>query len=205
MKHTLLMLMLIPIQAAVAVAATTTGFNFNNSQRKRDALKQNLICACREKEGLCTPQIRRDIESMIGQLAPLNPTSNSARSPLLKREWKLRWTSEKEINLFLTNGWSNDISQTIIEGNGGASKLQNNISFVRGGFFSVAGEVNTDSELRLRTNFEFREATLDLARWGRYRFPPVGKGWFDTIYLDSSLRIDTNSRGDILICESCEN
>ena len=194
MKHTLLIL----IQAAVAAVSTTTAlFNFNNSQRQRDVLKQKLLCECRKNEGLCTPQIRRDIEAMIEQLAPLNPTINSARSPLLKREWKLRWTSEKEINLFLNNGWSKDISQTIEE-----YKLQNNISFVRGGFLSVAGEIDTDSELGPRTNFEFTEANLDLARWGRYRLPPVGKGWFDTIYLDSSLRIDTNSRDDILICES---
>ena len=103
--------------------------------------------------------------------------------------------------MFLTNGWSNEISQTLSESEK-KGKLQNKIPFVRGGFFSVAGAIDTDNELRMRTNFEFTEATLDLAKWGRYRFPPVGKGWFDTIYLDESLRIDTNSRNDILICES---
>jgi len=41
---------------------------------------------------------------------------------------------------------------------------------------------------------------LDLVRFGKYSFPPVGSGWFDTIYLDEELRCDVNSRNDILIC-----
>ena len=54
----------------------------------------------------------------------------------------------------------------------------------------------------MRTNFKFKNASLDLGRWGEYNFPPVGEGWFDTIYLDEGLRIDTNSRDDILICRA---
>lgn len=51
-----------------------------------------------------------------------------------------------------------------------------------------------------RTNFKFTSAKLDLDKWGKFDFPPVGEGWFDTVYLDEDLRIDTNSRDDILIC-----
>jgi hypothetical protein len=62
--------------------------------------------------------------------------------------------------------------------------LENYIPFVNGGGFRVAGGINPDGELVCRTEFTFTKATLDLGKWGVYNFPPVGKGWFDTIYLD---------------------
>jgi len=82
--------------------------------------------------------------------------------------------------------------------------LENNIPFVNGGGFGVTGQIRVDEESEglLRTNFKFMNAKLDLGRWGSYNFPPVGEGWFDTIYLDEDLRIDTNSRDDILICRT---
>lgn len=61
-------------------------------------------------------------------------------------------------------------------------------------------EKNNDE--MLRTQFKFLNAKLDIGKWGVYNFPPVGEGWFDTIYLDEDLRIDTNSRDDILICRA---
>ena len=85
----------------------------------------------------------------------------------------------------------------------------NVIPFRKGGSLSVVGSVDLPSLSsadveecgdRIRTEFEFTSATLDLAKWGTYNFPPVGKGWFDTIYLDEDLRVDVNSRNDILIC-----
>ncbi len=95
--------------------------------------------------------------------------------------------------------------------------LENNIPFRKGGSFGVKGklsipgnsndnqstsiDVSTSSQ-GLRTEFEFETASLDLGKWGTYSFPPVGKGWFDTVYLDESFRIDLNSRNDILICKS---
>ncbi len=104
------------------------------------------------------------------------------------------WTTEKEINFFNDLGISNgNITQTI-EG----SVLENFIPFQRGGGLGVRGALTIGGTLR--TNFEFVTATLDLGSFGTYSLPPVGKGWFDTIYLDDELRIDTNSRNDILIC-----
>ena len=64
----------------------------------------------------------------------------------------------------------------------------------------MTGSLSIPDASGQRTAFEFDTATLDLAKWGSYNFPPVGEGWFDTIYLDDSLRVDTNSRDDILIC-----
>mmetsp|Transcript_27407 Transcript_27407/g.57192 ORF Transcript_27407/g.57192 Transcript_27407/m.57192 type:complete len:222 (+) Transcript_27407:38-703(+) len=166
---------------------------------RRSELKQRLSAKCRENLGRSTPDIRQRIESIMEQLGPLNPTPETATSPLLKRKWIVEWTSEKEINFFLEKGISEEITQTL-EGN----VLENYIPFVKGGGFSVTGQINVDEEREglLRTNFKFLNANLDVGRWGEYSFPPLGAGWFDTIYLDEGLRIDTNSRDDVLICRA---
>lgn len=74
--------------------------------------------------------------------------------------------------------------------------LENYIPFVNGGGFGVTGEIcpatlisgSSNEELR-RTEFVFKTAKLDLGDWGVYNFPPVGEGWFDTIYLDEGRMI----------------
>ena len=73
------------------------------------------------------------------------------------------------------------------------------IEFRNGGGLSVAGILEKDDNISVRTNFKFTSAKLDLG-FASFSIPPVGEGWFDTIYLDEKLRIDKNSRDDILIC-----
>lgn len=157
-------------------------FADNNSQRIE--LKQQLLSECRQNIGYNTPEIRQNIESIIYELCPFNPTQPTATSDLLKKKWIVEWTSEKEINFFLEKGISNEIIQTL---NGDV--LENYIPFVKGGGFGVTGKISVDGEdasekILTRTNFKFKNANLDLGRWGEYNFPPVGEGWFDTIYLD---------------------
>jgi len=164
-------------------------------------LKEALLVECRTGNNN-----RESIEMLINELKEIRPIENTADSPLLQKEWLLVWTTEKEINFFIDWDISDQITQTITKDN----SLINDIRFQKGGSLSVAGllasaKVN-DSEQEdenndlIRTNFKFESATLDLARWGSYNFPPLGKGWFDTVYLDEELRVDTNSRDDILIC-----
>jgi hypothetical protein len=131
---------------------------------------------------------------------------------LLQREWIVLWTSEKEINWFIDNGISTCITQTLSDG----ARLENWIPFVKGGGFGVVGTISVDDNDAvssnsvekgdnnniIRTQFKFNSAKLDLGKWGTYNFPPIGNGWFDTVYLDEELRIDLNSRDDILICKS---
>ncbi|KAL7524610.1 hypothetical protein ACHAXR_002126 [Thalassiosira sp. AJA248-18] len=173
--------------------------NNNSNKATTNTLKQQLLSECQQSYGRNTPEIRNRIETIMSQLAPINPTPQTAKSPLLKRKWILEWTSEKEINFFLEKGFSVEIIQTL-----DGSTLENYIPFVKGGGFGVTGDISVDEESEglLRTNFKFKNANLDIGRWGEYNFPPVGEGWFDTIYLDEGLRIDTNSRDDILICRA---
>jgi len=177
--------------------------NEKNTETKRvDELKKALLTECRSNNG---KNNRAEIEVLIQQLKDIRPIDGTAMSPLLQKEWLLVWTTEKEINLFIDWKISGDITQTIQN-----NVLTNDIQFQKGGSLSVIGSLgevtNTDSDDEnnsnslIRTNFEFESATLDLAKWGSYDFPPLGKGWFDTVFLDEELRVDMNSRDDILIC-----
>jgi hypothetical protein len=157
--------------------------------QKRKELKTLLLKEC---EGGSS---RERIEEIIADMADVSPTPESASSPLLQSKWLMKWTTEKEINFFVDWNLSSQVTQTI-DAN---AVLQNNIEFQRGGYLGVTGVLSTEGGVR--TDFEFTEATLDLGKFGSYQIPPVGKGWFDTVYLDEDLRVDTNSRNDILICE----
>lgn len=179
--------------------------NEKNTETKRvNELKKALLTECRTNNG---SNNRAEIEVLIQELKEIRPIDGTAMSPLLQKEWLLVWTTEKEINLFIDWNISGDITQTIQN-----NVLTNDIQFQKGGSLSVIGSLsevtNTDSDDEnnsnslIRTNFEFESATLDLAKWGSYNFPPLGKGWFDTVFLDEELRVDLNSRDDILICTS---
>jgi hypothetical protein len=180
----------------------------SNQQREKETTRQRLIAELLAKCKTLprySQQKRASIEATMKLLAPLSPSQQTATSPALQKEWKLLWTSEKEINFFYDWNFSNDIRQTI-----DGTLLQNMIYFAKAGFFGVQGRLSIpsnddDDGTGIRTNFVFESATLNLGpRWGEYTLPPVGVGWFDTIYLDDTLRIDTNSRNDILICTADE-
>mmetsp|Transcript_934 Transcript_934/g.1343 ORF Transcript_934/g.1343 Transcript_934/m.1343 type:complete len:240 (-) Transcript_934:76-795(-) len=176
-------------------------FSTSTNKSQIQQLKTQLYTTCQSSYGISTPPIRSSIESLISQLQPLNPTSSPSTSKLLQRKWIVLWTSEKEINFFLEKGISTRIEQRLSEG----KVLENWIPFVKGGGFGVTGSIqpavnDSGSSDGLRTEFKFSSATLDIGKWGTYNFPPLGEGWFDTVYLDEELRIDLNSRNDILIC-----
>jgi hypothetical protein len=164
----------------------------------RETLKQEILNECLTKD-VDFKEKRQRVEALMEKIAPLSPTPASANSPLLQKNWRLVWTTEKEINFFSDWGISSAISQTI-----DGPILKNLIEFRRGGYLSVSGILEVPNQTGVRTNFKFDTATLDLGKWGTFQLPPVGEGWFDTIYLDNDMRIDTNSRDDILICTASE-
>lgn len=158
-------------------------------QIKRETLKKSLLDVCKIAD-----VDRSNVESIIEELRAVQPFEGTATSPLLQREWLLTWTTEKEINVFSDWNISGDITQTIT-----SDSLENLIPFKKGGSFGVKGKIAPNDDIAQRTNFEFESATIDL-QWFKFTIPPVGKGWFDTLYLDEDLRVDVNSRNDILIC-----
>lgn len=178
-----------------------------NNQRERKNFLLSLVQKAPNDSSLKVVTLSDEINQAIDSLAELSPiTSTDELSRQLNRKWNLVWTTEKEINLFLDKGWSNDITQEISSSD---STIINTIPFVNdNGYFGVTGRIfRTSDDPIIRTQFVFETATLQLNQFSwlpTLTFPPVGKGWFDTVYLDDNFRVDRNSRNDILICQSSE-
>ncbi|KAK9867961.1 hypothetical protein WJX84_006014 [Apatococcus fuscideae] len=123
--------------------------------------------------------------------------SANSRSDLTAT-WKLAWTTEKETLFILKNAkWfgtkAEDVFQVIdVENN----SLQNVITFPPDGAFVVESSLEVIGDQR--TNFKFSGAKLKLPK-RTLNIPPFGKGWFDTVYLDETVRVAKDIRGDTLI------
>lgn len=176
-------------------------------QRERKDLLLSLVQKASNEPTFKVVPLSDEINQAIDSLAEVSPiTSTDELVEQLNRTWYLVWTTEKEINLFLEKGWSTKITQEI---SSSESTIINTIPFVNdNGYFGVKGRIfrKLDDPM-IRTQFIFETATLQLKQFSwlpTLTFPPVGKGWFDTVYLDSNFRVDRNSRNDILICQSSE-
>lgn len=190
----------------------------DDDEEQRETLKQALLREC------CRPDSasfsREVVEAAIGALAAYTPIVETAASPVLQQPWQLVWTTEKEINFFLDRGWSTNVTQCITNNNhdnkewnendnnndsDSTGTLVNAIPFVNNrGSLEVVGRLfrNINEDPVVRTRFVFETATVTLGNWISIPLPPVGQGWFDTVYLDDTFRVDMNSRNDILICRS---
>ena len=118
--------------------------------------------------------------------------------------WRLTWTSERE-TLFLLRygipfvGKAGESYQII---DTAAGTLQNVIEFGdKGAAFVVNSKISGDS-MPKRVDFRFTAATLRLAPPSKpVSLPPFGSGSFENLYVDDTLRIARDSRGDTLIVE----
>eukprot|EP00899_Mesostigma_viride_P013242 jgi/Mesvir1/21919/Mv01976-RA.1 len=118
----------------------------------------------------------------------------------LSATWKLLFTTEKE-TLFIIEKASlfgtqtGDIFQVIDVSN---DELINVITFPPAGAFIVNATIDAASPQRCNFKFDSVILKTDKLRW---KLPPFGQGWFESVYMDSDLRIAKDSRGDMLICE----
>mmetsp|Transcript_18868 Transcript_18868/g.39262 ORF Transcript_18868/g.39262 Transcript_18868/m.39262 type:complete len:197 (+) Transcript_18868:173-763(+) len=169
---------------------------FGNKNRGIAQAKQTLF-----DELASAKPSRKAVEGIIKRLGEVQGDRNRRD---VKGRWKIVWTTEDEVNIFVKlglvkNGKDEALSSiTQVIGDG---VIINNIPFRNGGYLSVKGTCGPADKVN-RNEFAFTEATLSLMWWKRgqpLRLPPVGEGWFDTIYCDDDLRCDFNSRGDILV------
>jgi hypothetical protein len=120
----------------------------------------------------------------------------------LPGQWELIYTTEREVNFFKTS-WPfakvESISQVLDLYD--TKQISNSILFVGGGAFVVQGTVapidkNDSNESPYdRVAFTFTGATARL--WNKdISLPPVGTGWFDTMYVDDTYRLSQDLRGD---------
>jgi hypothetical protein len=113
--------------------------------------------------------------------------------------WKLIWTTEKETLFILKNAGlfgtsAGEVFQVI---DTAAGTLQNVIEFPPEGAFIVNSSL--DWEGNGRSNFKFNGATIKLPNDRQLNLPPVGKGWFESVYCDGKYRLARDVRGDYLV------
>ncbi|XP_066328961.1 probable plastid-lipid-associated protein 11, chloroplastic [Miscanthus floridulus] len=147
------------------------------------------------------PSRLADIVSCIDALAAVSPGADTvSEAAKLSGTWRLLWTTEQEQLFIVRNApffrtAAGDVLQ-VIDVPGGA--LNNVITFPPSGAFVVNGEIEVQPPQRV--NFRFTRAVLRGNKW-EVPFPPFGKGWFDTVYLDDDIRVAKDIRGDYLVVE----
>ena len=144
-----------------------------------------------------------DIKQLMSEISK---TRSGDQRESLTGKWELIFTTEKEINFFKTS-WPfakvSAITQQLDLTN--QKKVNNLIQFEGGGKFAVTGSadmVDGDDEYD-RVAFEFQDAVV--VAWGKeIQLPPVGTGWFDTMFCDGNLRLSRDSRGDYSVFRRIE-
>ena len=169
--------------------------------------KDELVALCRAgKSGEKKDPERFD--ELLRRLEESNPTPEPARSPLFSGTWDLLWTTESELNFAMDKGLFAagpcvGCEQTISIDDG---SLKNVVLFDNDSKLSVGSSIavdETDPSGR-RFNFEFDSCFLQW-RGTKVPLPPVGKGWGDLLYLDATLRLQKDIRGDLLIATKRES
>jgi hypothetical protein len=154
---------------------------------------------------------RARMEAAIDALVAAAPPPEKANTShdRLTANWRLIWTSERE-TLFLLKKWPGPgktkatTTQAYQRIDVNAGTLNNAVVFVSGNVFEVDSTIQVadpDDVEDVRVDFSFDAARLAL-RWPfkvTVPVPPVGKGWFDNLYVDDTLRIARDSRGDTLV------
>jgi len=128
--------------------------------------------------------------------------ASTKAASLVDGEWELLWTTEKETLFFVQRGLFGKqvtrISQTV---DLRQKRLNNLIEFEGGRSFSVLGDISVPENNIKRVNFEFKSASLKIPPLPTLTLPPVGKGWFENIYVNNMYRLSRDVRGDYLVCK----
>uniref|UniRef100_A0A7S3QMJ7 Plastid lipid-associated protein/fibrillin conserved domain-containing protein n=1 Tax=Dunaliella tertiolecta TaxID=3047 RepID=A0A7S3QMJ7_DUNTE len=146
---------------------------------------------------LTTPAEKAEITSLIESVAEANRDVITTTKKL-SATWRLLWGTEKETQFICKNAGifgtqAGEIYQVI---DLDEELLQNVITFPPTGSFVVNSSISVESGQR--TSFKFTGATLN--QDGRKtKIPPFGKGWFETVYVDDSIRMARDIRGDYLV------
>ena len=147
--------------------------------------------------------VERAVDEFAAVAASEAASGIKATAPL-SATWRLTWTSERETLFLLRFGipfvGSAGESYQIIDTK--ASTLKNVIEFGdKGAAFVVDSKISGDA-MPKRVDFRFTAATLRLAPPSKpVSLPPFGAGYFENLYVDDTLRIARDSRGDTLIVE----
>jgi hypothetical protein len=145
----------------------------------------------------------REVKEMMVEISK---SRNGDQRESLSGQWELIYTTEKEINFFKTS-WPfakvSAITQTLDLAD--TQTVNNSILFEGGGEFVVTGNTNIvgGDGVYDRVAFEFTNARAIV--WGKeINLPPVGTGWFDTMFCNENLRLSCDSREDFSVFRRIE-
>ena len=170
----------------------------SSSSSSSGTLDELISIASSDDRGIGSTR-RPEIESIIDRLLLEEEEKNTKNNNFsVSARWKLLWTSERE-TLFLLETFQNSLAyQTINEKE---KTLRNAVEFSGGNTFVVESEIEILDEMKV--NFTFLSAGLKFSNGFTLPVPPVGKGWFENIYVGERYRVARDSRGDTLIVERC--
>lgn len=166
----------------------------------KEKLKERLLMLVRSTErGISTSEEQRqDIDELIAALEPFNPNAKLVTSESLSALWILEWTTEREILFLMESGlpWkpSGPVQQEI---DVDAGTLSNRMFFGDDSLFEVFSSIDPEPS-GPRVKFEFEACKLTYGGF-TLPLPPVGKGWFESVYLDQDLRVTRDVRGDVTV------
>lgn len=139
---------------------------------------------------------KEEIRRCAMELGDLAKGSTNTAEEVLSAKWKLLWTTEKETLFIFEKFASAGEAYQVIDVQ--EATLQNIIEFPPDGAFTVDSKITITSPTRVEFRFE---AARIQTKFGSIPLPPFGKGWFENIYVDDTLRLSSDSRGDLLIVE----
>ena len=181
------------------VAFVSRSSSSSSSSSSSGTLDELISIASSDDRGIGSTR-RREIESIIDRLLLEEEEEKNTKNNnfSVSARWKLLWTSERE-TLFLLETFQNSLAyQTINEKE---KTLRNAVEFSGGNTFVVESEIEILDETKV--NFTFLSAGLKFSNGFTLPVPPVGKGWFENIYVGERYRVARDSRGDTLIVERC--
>ena len=165
---------------------------------EKAALLELVAPAARRGVGHTKAQ-RAALETAVDALVAAAPSSatGAAAKKALSAAWRLLWTSERETLFLLDKGlFGREAGESYQTIDVAARTLSNTIEFADGAEFAVESTIELEEGARVA--FRFTSAGLRLPRL-TLPLPPFGQGWFDNVYVDDTLRISRDSRGDTLV------
>jgi hypothetical protein len=179
----------------LAFPVAVNGFFFQKPAAVRSPLLPELTELIEQSENGVDTSLDENVRTLMTQIGESRKGDQRLALP---GEWELIYTTEKEVNFFRTSWPFAKVSSITQNLDPLKSRLINNsINFEGGGEFLVTGEVfpvDGDSEYD-RVAFKFEGAVVK--GWGKeLKLPPVGAGWFDTMFCDEEYRLSQDSRGD---------
>jgi hypothetical protein len=182
--------------ATVAFQALSVDSFFSAfTKPKKNPLLPDLANLIEESGNGVDTSTNEEVKSLMVQISE---SRVGDQRQMLPGQWELIYTTEKEVNVFKTS-WPFAKVSIITQDLDlyGARIIDNSINFEGGGAFDVTGTVTPvecDSGYD-RVAFEFTAAVVK--GWGKsLTLPPVGAGWFDTMFCDKEYRLSQDSRGD---------